>query len=217
MPPTIPTSFVPHTASSPARRFRSEITGVFGYFAYGVLVIVFLLAIGVFSYGRILAFSKVAKDVELKSARAAIVPATIENFVRLRDRLDSSTTLIGGHDAFSGFFSAIEKLMPSTVRFTTLHLALADAGAAKMEGAGVAKSFNALAAASNAFASDGRIKDAIFSNISVNKDSSVSFAISAMLDPDLLTFVPTAQLPTAAAPVAPSPASASATSSAPLL
>lgn len=213
MPPTIPTSFVPHAASYPARRFRSEITDVFGYFAYGVLAIVFLLAIGVFSYGRILSSSKAAKDAELKSARAAIVPATIENFVRLRDRLDSSTTLIGGHYAFSGFFSAIEKLLPSTVRFTTLHLSFADAGAAKMEGAGVAKSFNALAAASNAFASDGRIKDAIFSNISVNKDSSVSFAISAMLDPDLLTFVPTASLPAASAPVAPSPASMIATSS----
>ena len=39
-----------------------------------------------------------------------------------------------------------------------------------MEGAGVARSFNALAAASAAFAADGRIKDAIFSNININRD-----------------------------------------------
>lgn len=56
----------------------------------------------------------------------------------------------------------------------------------------MARSFNALAAASNAFATDGRIKDAIFSNISVNKDSTVSFSLSAMLDPKLIIFEPSA-------------------------
>ena len=59
-----------------------------------------------------------------------------------------------------------------------------------MEGTGVAKSFNALAAASAAFAADGRIKDAIFSNININRDSSVSFALAATLDPKIIAFSP---------------------------
>lgn len=214
LPPTIPTSFIPHAASAPARKFRGDLTGAFGFFSYGVLVLVFVLALGIFFYGRLLDSSKVSKDAELASAQAAIDPVTVENFVRLRNRLSSSKTLLDGHAAFSGFFSTLEKILPANTRFTTLHLSRSDVGPTKIEGAGVAKSFNALAAASNAFATDGRIKDAIFANISVNKDSTVSFSLSAVLDPKLITFDPT-DISTVVAPTAPVN-NVAATSSAPL-
>ncbi len=191
LPPTIPTSFVPHVNSSSARSFRGNFVGTFGAFAYVALVIVLALALGVFLYGRILASSKTAKDTALANAQAAIDPATVENFVRLRDRLSSSKSLLAAHIAFSGFFSSLEKLLPANVRFTSLHLSLVDTGGARVDGSGVAKSFNALAATSNAFAADGRIRDAIFSNISVNRDGSVSFTLAATLDPKLLAFTPT--------------------------
>ncbi len=185
--PTIPTSFVPHSATAP-RRFRSDLTGAFGFLAYAILGVVFLLALGVFFYGRILAADKASKDEKISAAVATIDLKTVENFVRLRDRLTSGEALLAGHTAFSGFFSSLEKILPTTVRFTELHLSLDVAGAPKVEGSGVAKSFNALAAASTAFAADGRIKDAIFSNITINKDSSVSFALTATLDPEIIAF-----------------------------
>jgi len=189
LPPTIPTSFVPHQNAVP-RRFSSGLTGAFGFFSYAVLGIVFLLALGILFYGRILAADKSSKDKALFAAEKAIDAKTIENFVRLRNRLTSSETLLGGHVAFSTFFSSLEKILPATVRFTTLRLSLDSAGVSKMEGTGVAKSFNALAAASAAFAADGRIKDAIFSNININRDSSVSFALAATLDPKIIAFSP---------------------------
>lgn len=190
LPPTIPTSFVPHAASAVQRRFRTDLTGAFGFFAYAVLAITVALALGVFLYGRILASSLSAKEVALKEAQQKIELATVENFVRLRNRLSSSETMLEKHIAFSGFFAALEKALPTTVRFVTLTLTVNDTGAAKIEGTGVAKSFNALAAASNAFANGGYLKDAIFSDISVNKNSSVSFALSATLDPKLIVFTP---------------------------
>ena len=189
LPPTIPTSFIPHSAAPP-QRFRSDFTGAFGFFSYVVLAIVFALALGVFFYGRLLAASQSAKDTALTDAVQKIDPTTVAGFVRLRDRLPSSDSLLSSHVAFSGFFSSLEKILPAAVRFTTLHLSVSSAGAPKVEGAGVAKNFNALAAASAAFAADGRIKDAIFSNISVNKDSSVSFSFSAALDPKIIVFSP---------------------------
>lgn len=189
LPPTIPTSFVPHSNAAP-RKFRPDLTGAFGFFAYGVLLIVFVLAMGVFLYGRVLAADEAAKDKELRTAVTAIDPKTVENFIRLRDRLASSETLLKEHLAFSSFFSSLEKIFPTTVRFTTLNLSRDLAGVSRIEGTGLAKSFNALAAASAAFAADGRIRDAIFSNIKVNKDNSVSFSLAATLDPDILTFSP---------------------------
>lgn len=190
IPPTIPTSFVPQSASAAARRFRSDFTGAFGFFAYGVLGVVFVLAVGVFFYGRILAATQAGKDAALTKAEAAIDPATVKGFVQLRNRLNSSATLLANHVAFSGFFTLLETLLPSTVRFTSLHLSVTEKKITNLEGSGTAKSFNALAAASVAFATDGRIKDAIFSNIVVNKDNSVSFSFSATLDPALVAFSP---------------------------
>lgn len=191
LPPTIPTSFVPHSASAPTHKFSAESSGMLSLFVYMVSGIVILLAAGIFFYGRILSASQSSKDAQLAQVEASINPATAENFVRLRDRLSSGKTLLNNHLAFSEFFTLLNALLPTTVRFTALHLSLDDKGAAKFEGSGVAKNFNALAAVSASFAQNGRIKNAIFSNIVVSsKDNSVSFALSATLDPKLVTFSP---------------------------
>lgn len=154
-----------------------------------------LLAIGVALYGYMLSGKLADRDAELARAEASIDPATVEAFVRLRDRLTTSSALLNSHIALSGFFGTLERILPATVRFTTLNVSVNQANAIRVEGAGTAKSFNALAAASEAFAKDGRIKDAIFANIGVNRDTSVSFSFSATLDPKLTAFTPTALPP----------------------
>lgn len=189
LPPTIPTSFVPHPGSAP-RRFSPDFSGAFGFAAYAALAVTLMLALGVFLYGRILASKKASEDAKINAAVAAIDVKTVESFVRLRDRLASGKTLLDGHAAFTRLFSSLEKILPSSVRLTALHLTMDEDGTAKMESSGVAKSFNALAAASEALAADGNIKDAIFSNIQVNKDRSVSFSLSALLARESITYSP---------------------------
>ncbi|MBI2409580.1 hypothetical protein HYV30_00875 [Candidatus Kaiserbacteria bacterium] len=195
LPPTIPTSFVPHSASATTRRYRASISGL-EYGAYGILVIVLVLALGVFIYGRILSAQESAKSAALTKAQSAIDPATIAGFVRLRDRLVSSRTLLDRHFMLSNFFSILSSTAPSSVRFLSLNVTLQEEGTVALEGNGVAKNFNALAATSNAFATEGRIKDAIFSHIVVSpRDSSVSFSLSATLDPKLVEFTASALQP----------------------
>lgn len=177
-------------ASAESRNVRSDVGSVLGYFAYILLGIVFVAALGVFFYGRVLDASKSAKDLELKNAAAAIDPEMIKEFVQLRDRLNASQVLLGNHVAFSGFFSALESILPTTVRFSSLHVLIDSTGAIKVDGSGVSKSFNALSVASAAFAADGRIKDVIFSKMNVNKDNSISFGFSATLDPKIIAFTP---------------------------
>ena len=149
-----------------------------------------MLALGVFFYGRILDGKKVARDAELAHAQKAIDVATIEGFVQLRDRLNSGAVLLANHVAFSNFFKLLETLLPDSARFSSIHLSINDSKKVKLDGSGVARDFNALAAVSTAFAKDGHIKDAIFSSIVVNKDSSVSFTLSATLDPKVIAFSP---------------------------
>ena len=164
--------------------------GALSFFAYALLIIVFALAIGVFFYGRILSARLIAKDAAVKEASESIDQTTVQGFVQLRDRLNSGRLLLANHVAMSNFFSSLESILPSTVRFVSLHIMIDTTGVAKVEGTGVSKSFNALSVASGAFASDGRIKDVIFSKMNINKDNSVSFGFSAVLDPKLVAYSP---------------------------
>lgn len=173
-----------------AQQTRFEFVGGYGLFAYGALGLIFVLALGTFAYDRVLAGMQSSREEALLKAEKAIDLATVEGFVQLRNRLNSGTTLLGNHVALSGFFGLLEKLLPTTVRLTSLHLAFDANRKVKLDGAGVARSFNALAAVSTTFANDGRIKEAIFSNLVVNKDSSVSFILSATLDPKVVAFTP---------------------------
>ncbi|MBI3572023.1 hypothetical protein HY091_00595 [Candidatus Kaiserbacteria bacterium] len=199
MPPTIPTSFIPHPAGSPQQRYKADFAGALSLVAYLILLLTVFAAVGVFFYGRILNAELSAKDAALAKAESAIDPATVASFVHLRDRLVSGESLLNSHVALSGLFAALENLLPASVRFSSLHVLVDQKNGVMLRGGGVARSFNALAAASAAFSSDGRIKDAIFSNITVVPDGSVTFVLTATLDPKLIAFLPIAAAAGAAA------------------
>ena len=186
LPPTIPTSFVPRPGSSAVHR-RTDFTGAFAFIGYGVLALTIALAIGAFVYSQILTTEQKTKDDALAKQVAAIDPQTVAKFVHLRDRLSYGLTLLNKHPALTGFWDDLIAIMPSGVRFGSLHITTDEAGQVKLAGTGIAKSFNALAATSDAFAKDGRIKDAIFSTIRV-QGNAVSFALSATIDPTLIAF-----------------------------
>lgn len=186
--PTIPTSFVPRPSTP--KRYQTDLTGAFAFFGYFIFTLAVIMALGVFIYGGILKSQQAASDTKLKAAIASIDPTTAEGFIRLNNRLSLGESLLNQHVAFSGLFALLDKILPTTVRFTSFHLTIDSTGVARVEGAGTAKSFNALAAASSAFAADGNIKDAIFSSIKVNKDNSVTFLLAATIDPKVISFSP---------------------------
>ncbi len=186
LPPTIPTSFVPRPGSS-AVRHRSDLTGAFAFIGYGILALVIALAIGVFVYSQILATEQKTKDAELAKQVAAIDPQTVAKFVHLRDRLSYGLTHLNKHPALTHFWDTLITIMPAGVRFSALKITTDEEGQVKVEGSGIAKSFNTLAATSDAFAKDGHIRDAIFSSIKVDGNV-VSFALTATVDPTLIAF-----------------------------
>lgn len=188
LPPTIPTSFVPHSSISSEQRARPEYAGIFGVVAYIILAVVIALAAGVFLYSRALVSEQEKTSALLTEAEAKIDSKTVEGFVEMRDRLNFSSQLLDQHTAVSNFFTLLEQMLPVPARFSSVSLSIDSTGAVKINGSGVAKNFNALAAVSAAFAANERINDAIFSKISVNKDKTVSFDVAATLDPSVITY-----------------------------
>jgi hypothetical protein len=212
LPPTIPTSFVPHSSANAPRRYRFDFIGAFSFLAYGIFLLTIALAVGVFLYAGVLAAQLKSKDIQLAKERDKINTTLAHSFIRLDNRLIAGQKLLDDHIALSNFFRTLGTALPNTVRFSALQLNATDAKKIIVSGSGVAKNFNALASASVSFASGGDIKDAIFSRIVVNKDNSVSFALVATVDPKLISFnVATLAVP----PAEPSSEAASATTTQP--
>jgi hypothetical protein len=185
LPPSIPTSFVPKQPVVATRRQRAS-TSVFAIIAYFVAGVALVAAGLVFAYQAYLTNVRTAKEQQLTSAEAQVNIEVVKDYIRLRNRFRATESLLDGHVAASQFFDVLETLTLQNVRFQALQLAVSEDRSASIEMRGVAKSFNALAAESSAFAAEKRIKRAIFSDIAVDKSGIVTFILRAELDPSLL-------------------------------
>lgn len=187
LPPTIPTSFVPkQPVATQARRKRAPL----GIFYYGALFLVGVAVVGAgltFGYSTYLNSLRDARKASLASAEDNINKAEVEEFIRLRDRIQASESLLNQHVVISRFFDVLEETTLKNVRFQSLIASVGNDRVTKIEMRGIARSFNALAAESSAFAAEKRIKRAIFSNISADKNGVVTFTLKAELDSKLVT------------------------------
>jgi hypothetical protein len=163
--------------------------GAFAFIGYGVFVIALLLAASVFGYDWYLKQQAAEKRAELQQAQASIDTATVQSFIDLNNQLIEGKRILDSHLVFSDIFGVIETLSPVNVRLNSLLLSATDARSGLLSAEGTAASFNALAALSEALGDDGRIKDAVFSGIAVDRNTErVSFGLSATVDPSLLAF-----------------------------
>lgn len=187
LPPTIPTSFVPkQPVATQARRKRAPL----GIFYYGALFLVGVAVVGAgltFGYSTYLNSLRDARKASLASAEDNISKSEVEEFIRLRDRIQASESLLNQHVVISRFFDVLEGITLKNVRFQSLIASVGNDRVTKIEMRGVARSFNALAAESSAFAAEKRVKRAIFSNISADKNGVVTFTLKAELDSKLIT------------------------------
>lgn len=162
-------------------------TNIFSVIALVLLGMSIIGALATFGYEFYLKSARDTKAAELATAQQSVDIDAVEDFVRLRDRLESVETILDKHVTLSEFFDTLEARTLQNVRLSTLSISVADDRTAEIETEGVARSFNALAAQSAALAGERRIKRAIFSNISVNTNGTVSFTLTASLDPRLIT------------------------------
>ena len=160
---------------------------VFFIIGGNIAIISLLLAAAVFGYELYLKNARDQKSVALSEAQKAVNLDTVEEFIRLKNRLSTVETLLNQHVGLSEFFDTLEARTLQTVRFSGLTIVVEDDRSAEISMDGVARSFNALAAQSSAIAAEKRIKRAIFSDISVNTNGTVGFTLTATLDPRLIT------------------------------
>ena len=188
VPPVIPTSFVPRPAASAGPRGSLGLGSVLAALGYFFLLLALVAAAGVFLYGRLLASEQATSAANLAKAESSIDEPTIESLVQLRNRLTTAETLLNSHLAFSGLFDLLETVTPADASFSSIHISFDQNGNAVLVANGTARSFNSLAAASNDFSMDARLKNTIFSNLQIGTSGSVGFVLTAVLDPKLIAY-----------------------------
>jgi hypothetical protein len=188
-PTTIPTSFVPKQPVRTGTRFAKTGGNTF------LVLSLILFGVAVFGAGAVFGFERYllsvsdSKSAELDAAQARVDASKVEEFIRTRDRFIVGKGILDTHVAASNFFKLLETLTLQNVRFNSLSFRLGEDRASEIGMEGTALTFNALAAQSSAVAAEKRIKRAIFSDIKVNENKTVSFSLAAELDPKLLTLL----------------------------
>lgn len=147
-----------------------------------------VLAGGTFLYEKYLASASANKAEELKQAEASISNEAVEDFLRLRNRLVSAEMLLDQHVALSRFLNTLEDISVKNVQFNSLSMSVNPDRTAKIDMAGTAATFNALAFESAEFAKEKLIRRAIFSGISADEKGLVSFTLTAELDPKMVVW-----------------------------
>lgn len=191
LPPTVPTSFVPKQPVQTTRRAARAGANVFMLIAMIIMVLAIIGAGVTFGYEKVLESMRDKKAQELAAAEASISRAAIDEFLRLHNRLNSTESLLNQHVALSQYLDVLEALTLTTVSFNALDLQVEGDRGATLTMDGTARSFNALAAQSAAFAAEKRIKRAIFSDIKVGAAGGITFSLTAELDPSLVIWTGT--------------------------
>lgn len=198
--PSIPTSFVPKQPVSPGVK-RTSGTNILLLVSIVILGVAIAASVCVFIYDQYLISTEKAKAAQLIQAQQNVSLSKVQDFVRLRNRLLASKTILNNHIELSKFFTLLGNITSQNVTFTGLQIQVADDHSAKIELKGVAKTFNTLAVESTAFAQQPDIKSAIFSGITINKGT-VNFTVDATLAPELIVGTAVTNAVTNTAPAA---------------
>ena len=192
MDPQVQASFIPKRSLDIGATNRG---GGFG----GLIVLIALLffiaslvaAGAAFAYQQYLQSAITSKAKSLTLAEGAYDPGSIQDLVRLDDRLTQAKILLDKHVAATGIFAFLSTQTLANVSFGSFDYSLGDNGSAKISMAGSADSFSTVALQSDQFDGNKLLKDVAFSGITADAQGHVSFTVSATVDPSVISYAAT--------------------------
>lgn len=194
MEPRFKTSFIPKqslaSADVPQPSIVRRPSGP-GGIGTVITLLIFLGTIGfaggLFLYESYLNTSIASKQDQLRRAREAFQPALIRQMARLDTRLDVAEKLLQNHYAPSLFFQLLQDTTLQTVQFTTLDLALNEAGA-RFALDGQAQNFSSVALQSDVFGTNQFIREPVITEFNIIGNGRVGFKAQGAVDRGLLLY-----------------------------
>lgn len=205
MEPKFQSSFIPKGPVSSASMATQNYAvrkpkSILGFLAMLIFVFSLLGAAAVLGYKFYLSYSIKTLAAEVEAGKAAIEEETVQEIMRLNNRMLSAETLIDKHLIITPFLDFLEKSTLRTVRFREFSY-IAENSALRLNMKGEARSYSSLAQQAELFKKSKDIKNPTFSDISLDDKGNVTFTVSLELDRNFLSYG--REVERTAAPVAP--------------
>ena len=188
MEPQVGASFIPKKPLTAGTEPRSAASSLLMLAALLLFVASLLAAGGVFGYERLLKASIAEKDESLARAEGAFDTASIQDLVRLDDRMSESERLFAAHVAPSSVFDLLSTLALERVQFTGFEYVLRGDGSASVTLMGRADSFSSLALQSDELGASKALRNVIFSGINIDVGGGVVFTVDAVVQQPYLSY-----------------------------
>ena len=185
----IPTSFVPlPPQSAPKRRWHSDFAGAFSFAAFGIFVLVSLMALSIFLYQMYLQYNLALVQKDVQTTQQSFNATPIQKITTLNNQLIAAQGLLNSHITNSRFLDMFSSDTPKNVRFTSLGIIINPKnGSATMSASGIARDFNTLVVESRTLEENKNLSRVVFSGISVdNKTGNISFSVSGIVSKKLV-------------------------------
>ncbi len=188
MDPQFRTSFIPKKPITATASRTTSTISLLALLAIVLFIITIALSGGVFFYQKILDQQITADKASLDRAKGAFEPDIINQILRLDTRLNTGKQLLASHLAVTPFFAFLSSVTLKTVRFRDFNFADAGPGKIDVVMKGQATSYAAVALESDLLNSQKKLSNTQISDLSLDPTGTVSFSVSTVLDPSLVTY-----------------------------
>ncbi|NTV22443.1 MAG: hypothetical protein HGB03_02635 [Candidatus Yonathbacteria bacterium] len=182
------TSFIPKQSFDQVKKKRNTGTWLLVSLSGFVLALSLVAAAGVFFYERMLTTDVADMRDRLERMRSAFEPTLVQELKRLDERLSTLNAVLGGHVAFSEFFSVLEQNTLQTVRFRQFTYQMNTENGAEVTLSGEATSYSSVALQSDVFGKNRYFHDPIFSDMTLDNKGNVTFNVTFILDDELIKY-----------------------------
>lgn len=183
------TSFIPKTSLDPVSSGAKKPMGLFAFIATIIFFISVVIGAGAFGWHRYLENRKSQMEIDLDKSVKKFEPNTIEEYVRLNNRIDAAKSLLARHIAVSYVFDFLQDQTLQSIRFSDFKYDLSTDGSANISMNGEAKSYNAVAYQSQVFGRERALKSPIFSNLDLDASGNVIFNFNTKVDPGFIVYI----------------------------
>src|SRR3989344_3357877 len=189
MAPNFQSSFIPKGPIT-EEVFQKKKAGPLGLLAVSLCIISVLLAISLFVYKGIVKSHIAVLKTELGDMEAGIDTKTIEEMAAFSGKLTTVKAVISGHRVTSGFLKLLASSTVSTVAWNDFIMNTLSKDGVSVSLKGKANDYSSIALQESVFSKEKRIRSMSFSNLSLSEGGSVSFDLSLVLDPGVISYSP---------------------------
>ena len=142
---------------------------------------------GEYLYKVLLDKQVVGLKSDLSKAKDAFEAKTVEEWTRRDNRINVANELLSKHKVVSPIFSLLEETTMRTTRFLDFNFSeVAGVPVIKMKGEGL--SYTSVALLSDSFNQEPKIKNPIFSDLTLSEKGGVQFSFTGSVDPSVTSY-----------------------------